>query len=182
VIPAAGACPEVWIMGSTAGNSARVAGRNGLRFVASYHVSPSTTLDAIDAYRAAFQPSEYLDQPYVGVSADVVVGPDEATARRLAAGYGPWVYSARIARGVIEYPTPDEAAAFHWDDDGRQLVADRVSTQFVGDPETVADQLEILRKATDADELVVTTITHDHADRVQSYQLLAEEWQRRDLS
>ena len=27
-----------------------------------------------------------------------------------------------------------------------------------------------------ADELIITTITHDHADRVRSYQLLAEEW------
>jgi predicted Rossmann-fold nucleotide-binding protein len=30
-----------------------------------------------------------------------------------------------------------------------------------------------------ADELIVTTITHDHADRVRSYRLLAEEWHRR---
>ena len=43
----------------------------------------------------------------------------------------------------------------------------------------MADKLEQLRDATEADELLVTTITHDHADRVRSYQLLAEEWQRR---
>ena len=30
-----------------------------------------------------------------------------------------------------------------------------------------------------ADELIITTITHDHADRVRSYHLLAEEWARR---
>jgi hypothetical protein len=29
------------------------------------------------------------------------------------------------------------------------------------------------------DELIVTAITHDHADRVRSYRLLAEEWARR---
>jgi hypothetical protein len=38
---------------------------------------------------------------------------------------------------------------------------------------------ERLRDATEADELIVTTITHDHHDRVRSYQLLAEEWARR---
>jgi alkanesulfonate monooxygenase SsuD/methylene tetrahydromethanopterin reductase-like flavin-dependent oxidoreductase (luciferase family) len=43
----------------------------------------------------------------------------------------------------------------------------------------VADQLEQLRDATGADELIVTTITHEHADRVRSYQLLMQEWQRR---
>ena len=61
----------------------------------------------------------------------------------------------------------------------RELVADRVQTQFVGTAKTVADQLEILREATGADELIVTTITHEHADRVRSYELLAEEWAAR---
>jgi hypothetical protein len=35
---------------------------------------------------------------------------------------------------------------------------------------------ERVRDATGADELLVTTITHDHADRVRSFRLLAEEW------
>ena len=59
------------------------------------------------------------------------------------------------------------------------MVADRVDTQFVGSPQQVADQLERLQEATGADELIITTITHDHADRVRSYRLLATEWQRR---
>jgi len=33
----------------------------------------------------------------------------------------------------------------------------------------VAAGLERLTEATGADELVITTITHDHADRVRSY-------------
>ena len=46
-------------------------------------------------------------------------------------------------------------------------------------PGQVADHLERLRDATEADELIITTITHDHADRVRSHALLAEEWARR---
>ena len=52
-------------------------------------------------------------------------------------------------------------------------------TQFVGSAGQVADKLEQLQEATGADELIITTITHDHADRVRSYRLLAEEWHRR---
>ena len=44
---------------------------------------------------------------------------------------------------------------------------------------TVADQLEVLAAATGADELLLTTITHDHADRVRSYELIAAEWSTR---
>ena len=179
VVPGEGADVQVWILGSSGGESAQVAGASGLRFAANYHVSPATVLEAADGYRAAFRPSADLDRPYVSVSADVVVAADEARARELAAGYGAWVRSIRSGEGAIPFPAPAEARAFRWSDADRAMVADRVDTQFAGSAKQVADQLERLQEATAADELIITTITHDHADRVRSYQNLAEEWARR---
>ncbi|MEU6548265.1 LLM class flavin-dependent oxidoreductase [Streptomyces sp. NPDC046859] len=182
VVPGEGADVELWILGSSGGQSAAVAGRNGLRFAVNYHVSPGTVLEAVEGYRSFFQPSEFLDKPYVSVSADVVVAEDDATARELATGYGLWVRSIRTAEGAIEFPTPEEARAHTWTDEDRALVQDRLDTQFVGSPGRVADQLEQLQEATGADELLITTIAHDYADRVRSYELLAEEWRRRGHS
>ncbi|MFE9999909.1 LLM class flavin-dependent oxidoreductase [Streptomyces avermitilis] len=179
VVPGEGADVEIWILGSSGGQSAEVAGRNGLRFAANYHVSPATVLEAVEAYRAAFQPSDAVDKPYVSVSADVVVAEDDETARELATGYGLWVRSIRTAEGAIQFPTPDEARAHAWSDADRALVQDRLDTQFVGSPGRVADRLEQLQEATRADELLITTITHGHADRVRSYELLADEWRKR---
>jgi alkanesulfonate monooxygenase SsuD/methylene tetrahydromethanopterin reductase-like flavin-dependent oxidoreductase (luciferase family) len=179
VVPGEGAALQVWILGSSGGESAEVGGQNGLRFAANYHVSPATVLEAADGYRAAFRPSAVLDRPYVSVSADVVVARTGAEARELATGYGLWVRSIRTAEGAIQFPTPEQARRHVWSDADRELVADRIDTQFVGTPGQVADQLERLRDATEADELIITTITHDHADRVRSYQLLAQEWARR---
>ncbi len=178
-VPGEDADVQVWILGSSGGQSAQVAGSNGLRFAANYHISPASVVEAVDAYRAAFRPSADLSRPYITVSADVVVGPDDATARELAAGYGLWVRSIRSGEGAVAFPSPDQARAHVWTEADRDLVADRVDTQFVGSPGTVAGHLERLRDATGADELIITTITHDHGDRVRSYQLLAEEWQRR---
>ena len=56
-----------------------------------------------------------LDRPYVSVSADVVVAEDEAAARELAAGYGPWVRSIRSGEGAIQFPTPAQARAARLD-------------------------------------------------------------------
>jgi alkanesulfonate monooxygenase SsuD/methylene tetrahydromethanopterin reductase-like flavin-dependent oxidoreductase (luciferase family) len=176
VVPGRGADLEVWILGSSAGVSAEVAGGRALPFAANYHVSPATVLDAVEGYRAAFRPAPHRTRPYVAVSADVVVAPTDAGARRLAAGYGPWVHSIRSGAGAIAFPAPDQAEAYAWPDGGRDLVADRVDTQFVGSPERVVDLLRTLADETGADEIVVTTITHDHADRVRSYELLAEAW------
>ncbi|MFC4144770.1 LLM class flavin-dependent oxidoreductase [Micromonospora mangrovi] len=174
--PGEGADLQVWLLGSSGGESARLAGALGLPFAANYHVSPATVLDAVAAYRAAFRPSATLAEPYVVVSADVVVAPDDATARRLAAPYGLWVRSIRSGQGAIPFPSPEQAAAHRWTQEDRDLVADRLDTQFVGSPETVAALLRTLRDVTAADELLVTTITHAHADRVRSFELLAKEW------
>jgi luciferase family oxidoreductase group 1 len=175
-VPGQGAQVEMWVLGSSAGESAAVAGELGLHFAANYHVSPATVIEAVEAYRAAFVPSAALDRPYVAVSADVVVGPDDDAARALATGYGLWVRSIRRGEGAIEFPSPEQAARHQWSEADLALVADRTDTQFVGSPRTVAAGLEQLQAATRADELVITTITHEHADRVRSYELLAEEW------
>ena len=167
---------QVWILGSSGGQSAEVAGRHGLPFAANYHVSPATVLEAAEAYRAAFRPSAVLDRPFLQVSADAVVAPDDVTARELAAPYGLWVRSIRTGGGAMRFASPQEAAAYEWTEEDRELVADRVSTQFVGSPATVAKGLRVLQDATGADEILVTTITHDHSDRVRSYELLAREW------
>jgi len=168
--------PQVWILGSSAGVSATTAGRRGLPFAANYHVAPASVLEAVQAYREAFVPSDRYDRPWVQVSVDVVVGETDTTARDLAAGYGPWVHSIRSGQGAIAYPTAAEAAELRLTAGDRALVADRVDTQFVGSPATVVEKLEILQRATGADELLVTTITHDHHDRVRSYDLLAQAW------
>jgi luciferase family oxidoreductase group 1 len=175
-VPATGADAQVWILGSSAGQSARVAGALGLPFAANYHVSPATVLEAVETYRAAFRPSAVLAAPHVQVSADVVVAPTDAEARELASGYGLWVRSIRTGAGAMRFPSPSSVAACPWTDEDRALVADRVDTQFAGSPATVAKHLRVLQDATSADELLVTTITHSHADRVRSFELLASEW------
>lgn len=170
----AGADFELWVLASSGGESARAAGELGLPLAANYHVSPSTVLDTVASYRAAFRPG-VLDRPYVLVSADVLVADTDAQARRIGQPYGQWVHSIRAGSGAIPYPAPG-ADALGWDDDARALVEDRVSTRFVGSPETVVRGLEALQRATGADEIVVTTIAHDPADTLRSFEHLAEAW------
>lgn len=174
-IPAEGADPEVWVLGSSPGESARTAGKLGLPFVVNYHSAPSRTLDTVAVYRAAFRPGR-LAAPHVMASADVLVAADEATAERHAAGFGDWVLAIRDGRGAIPYPSPATAARATWTDAERDLVADRLATRFTGTPAQVTGRLRELAAATGADELIVTTIAHDHRARLRSFELLAEAW------
>ncbi|GIE32379.1 putative monooxygenase (luciferase-like) [Actinoplanes italicus] len=174
--PGAGADLEVWLLGSSGGESARTAGARGLPFAANYHVAPAKVLEAAEAYRESFVPSATRSRPHLMVSADVLVAEDDATAHRLAGPFAVWVHSIRTGLGAVPFPSIEEAAAFEWTDERHALVADRVATQFVGSPQTVAEKLRTLQRVTGADELLVTTIAHDHTDRVRSYELLAKEW------
>jgi alkanesulfonate monooxygenase SsuD/methylene tetrahydromethanopterin reductase-like flavin-dependent oxidoreductase (luciferase family) len=175
-VPGEGADLQLWILGSSGGESAQVAGKRGLPFAANYHVAPAKVLEAVESYRAAFQPSETLTRPHVMVSADVLVAEDEATARELAEPYGVWVHSIRAGGGAIPFPSIEQARAFPWTREDRELVEDRLTTQFVGTPRTVKERLETLRRVTAADELLVTTMTFHHGDRLRSFELLAREW------
>lgn len=163
-----------WIFGSSKGRSARTAGALGLPFVASYHLTPGTALEAVDAYREAFVPSATLSRPYVVVSADVVVADDSATARHLASSYGHWVYSIRTGDGAMPYPDPDNCPPLT--DEQLAVVTDRLATQFVGDADEVAERLTALQRVSGADELVITSVTYRHEDRLRSHELLAKRW------
>jgi alkanesulfonate monooxygenase SsuD/methylene tetrahydromethanopterin reductase-like flavin-dependent oxidoreductase (luciferase family) len=177
--PVEGAELDLWVLASSAGESARVAGELGLPIAANFHVSPATTLDTIAAYRAAFRPG-VLAAPYVVVSADVLVADTVERARELATPFADWVLSIRRgAAGAIAYPRPGDAVPWEARDaDERALVADRVDSRVVGDPATVVARLETLQRVTGADELLLTTATHDPADARRSFALLAEAWRR----
>ncbi|BDX34619.1 putative monooxygenase [Mycobacterium antarcticum] len=174
VTPGEGAPLRPWVFGSSKGQSARVAAKFGLPFVASYHITPATALGAIDVYRDGFQPSAELREPHVVVSADIVVADDTATARQLASTYGHWVHSIRAGDGAVPYPDPTSSLPLS--SEKQELVRDRTATQFVGDPDEVAHRLDALQRLTHADELVVTSVTHAHADRLRSHELIAKRW------
>lgn len=168
--------PQVWVLGSSAGESAEVAATRGLRFGANYHVAPSGVLEAVQHYRRSFQPSATVPAPQVIISAEVLVADTEQEAGHLAHGYGQWVYSIRTGQGAIYYPTPEQAQAAPLSAAQWPLVSDRLRTRFVGTPEQVVEQLAVLQRATDADELLISSITHDHQARIRSFELLAEAW------
>jgi alkanesulfonate monooxygenase SsuD/methylene tetrahydromethanopterin reductase-like flavin-dependent oxidoreductase (luciferase family) len=174
VVPGEHTALVPWVFGSSKGQSAQVAGELGLPFVASYHITPGTALDAVQAYRSAFRPSARLPEPYVVVSADIVVADDSATARHLASTYGHWVDAIRNRGGAVPYPDPDTTPPLSQEQ--AAAVKDRTATQFVGDPDEVAHRLDALARLSGADELVITSVTHRHEDRLRSHELIAQRW------
>jgi len=170
-VPAFGNMPALWMLGSS-GYGAQVAGALGIPFAFAHHFSADNTLPALELYRRAFRPSEVLDEPYAMIGVAVVCAEDDERARWLAAP-GALSYLRLRSGRPGQFPTPEEAAAYPYTPGERASIELRVRTQAIGGPDTVRDALDALVRETGVDELMVTTMVHDHADRVRSYELLA---------
>jgi luciferase family oxidoreductase group 1 len=171
-VPGEGAGPAMWLLGSS-GYSAQVAGTLGLPFAFAHHFMPAKTLPALDLYRRSFQPSEGLSAPYCQIAAGVICAPTQERARFLAGSSGLSFLKLRTGQpGRI--PSAQAAADYPYSDLERSFIDDRQSTQYIGPPETVLAGLAELVKRTGVDELMITTQTHDPADRLRSFELVAE--------
>lgn len=171
-VTAEGNRPPVWLLGSS-GYSAQLAGALGLPFSFAHHFAPENTLPAVRLYRESFRPSRVLDEPYVLLGAAVICAETDERARWLAGPSGLTFLSLRKGR-PIPLPTPQEAAEYPYTDLDRNFLEQRLASSIVGSPETVRKGLEALLTDTGADELMVTTMVHDHEDRKRSYELVAE--------
>jgi luciferase family oxidoreductase group 1 len=171
-VPGRGNQPAMWLLGSS-GYSAQVAGLLGLPFAFAHHFSPANTLPALSLYRAHFRPSEVLDQPYAMVATAVVCADTDERARFLA-GSGALSFLKLRSGRPGPMPSPEEAAAYPYTELERAYAEDRQATQIIGAPETVRRGLTDLLTATSADELMLTTMVFDPADRLRSFELVAD--------
>ena len=72
------------------------------------------------------------------------------------------------------FPSVEDALAYPYTDEERALLRGIEARGMVGTPDQVRDQLLHLAEKYDVREFAVVTITYDHADRVRSYELLAD--------
>jgi luciferase family oxidoreductase group 1 len=170
-IPGEGDGPDLWLLGSS-GYSAQVAGALGIPFAFAHHFMPQNTLPALDLYRKSFRPSAALEKPYSMIAAGVTCADTESRAKFLAGASA--LSFLRLRTGHPgRVPTPEEAAAYPYSDMERAFIEDRQSTQYIGPPEPVIEGLTNLIKQAGVDELMITTQTHDPADRLRSFDLIA---------
>ena len=171
-VPHATQQPVIWLLGSSL-YSAELAGLLGMPFAFAHHFSSANTLPALQRYREAFQPVGDLDAPHAMVTVNVLCAPTDAEADRIAL---PSALSfLRLRQGHPgPLPSPETAAAHPWSDVELAFAAQRREGQAVGSPGTVEKQLAAVLEATRADELMITTMAHDVADRLRSTELVRD--------
>ncbi len=173
-VPGKGHRPALWMLGSST-YGAQVAGLLGMPYSFAHHFSSAGTMAALAAYHGSWRPSDELAEPYSALGVPVICAETAERARWLAGSSALSFVRLRTGR-PMQLPTPEEAADYAFTPMERELLRAWEAPLVVGDPETVRDQLEELAERTGVDEMFVTSNIHGHADRLRSYELLAEAW------
>jgi len=165
--------PPIWLLGSS-GASARFAGESGLGYAFASHFSPAPAAPALEAYRAAFAPSPEFPAPHAILAVAAVCAPTEEEAAYHATAMDlTWV---RLQRGeYAPFPSPEEARDYPYTEIERASIQSRRELVIVGTPAQVRARIDAMAAEAGADEVMVTTLVHDHAARLRSYELLMEE-------
>lgn len=170
-VPGMGTKVPIWLLGSSL-YSAQAAALMGLPFAFASHFAPALLMQALEAYRTRFRPSEILARPHAMVGVNVVVGETDEEAERLASSiYQRFLGMHRGRRGPL--PRPVDSMDGLWSEPERESVMRMLAVSAIGAPDTVRAQLERIVAQTQADELIVATAVHDHGERLRSYQRLA---------
>ena len=170
-VPGAGLDVPLWILGSSL-FGARLAAMLGLPYAFASHFAPAALADAVKIYRAEFQPSKQLQEPYVMAGVNVVAAENDADARRHFTSIQQQF--TNLLRGTPgQLPPPIDDIDAYWAPEEKLRAATMLSCSFVGTGEKVRQELATFARELQLDEVIVASAIYDHAARLRSYELLA---------
>ena len=125
-------------------------------------------------YRENFKSSRWFDKPIVNIGVSALAAETTESAREI--GMSRHLMRLRRNQGAERkgVPSMDEANNADYSAEERAFIIEQQQKAIEGGPEHVKSRLEGLTAKYEVDEIIVLTITHDYADRIRSYELLAE--------
>ena len=170
--PGANSQVPVWILGSSL-FGATLAAKLGLPYAFASHFAPRMMTPAIKTYREQFEPSQYLDKPYVMLAANLLLADDDDTARyHFTSTQQSFVRLRRGGRGQM--PKPTQNMDNIWSAPEKAMVDEALAVSFVGSVPTVQSLLRHFLEEHQPDELMVTANIYDQAARLRSLELIPE--------
>ncbi|MDN7140859.1 LLM class flavin-dependent oxidoreductase [Pseudomonas sp. JQ170] len=171
-VPGHGTQVPIWLLGSSL-FSAQLAGMRGLPYAFASHFAPRYMHEAIRIYRDHFQPSAVLDKPYVMLGVPLVAADTDEQADYLATSVYQRILALMRGQSLVQRP-PVQTMDGLWLPHEREAVGSFLGLAMVGGPQKIRAKLEVLLEQTQADELIFTCDVYEHADRIRSYELLAQ--------
>lgn len=170
-VPGAGLNVPVWILGSSL-FGAQLAAMLGLPYGFASHFAPADMERAVELYRERFEPSKYLQKPYVMLGLNVIAADTDEEAHHLFTSQLQAFVNLRSGRPG-KLPAPVAGYQEQLDPSAQALVRQMLSCRVVGGPETVDKGIREFAERTGSDELMVTGMIYDHQKRLHSYEIVS---------
>ena len=170
--PGQGTHVPVWLLGSSL-FSAQLAAKLGLPYSFASHFAPRMLSQAIQLYRDSFEPSQYLDRPYVSMGVPAVVAQTDEEAQYLASSAYQRVLG--LMRGhSLKLKAPVPSMQNLWSPAEKMSVDNFYAMAQIGSNSTVKAGLEGLLEKYDVDEFIFTCDIYDTDKRIENFERLMQ--------
>ncbi|MGG1401556.1 LLM class flavin-dependent oxidoreductase [Bacillus salipaludis] len=170
--PGVGTNIPIYILGSST-DSAYLAASLGLPYVFASHFAPTYMEEAISIYRARFQPSEYLDKPYMMVCLNVIAAETDEEAHFLSTTMHQFFLNiVRNTRNPLQPPV--ESMDELWTPMEKEMANQRTNVALLGSKETIRQQLTSFQEKYDVQEIMAVSYIFDFEKQKRAYEILKE--------
>ena len=172
--PGRSTMPDVWLLGSRY-EGAFLAAQLGLPFAYAHFfgISVEEGPMIVEGYRKSFRPSGYLTEPKVNVAVHVICAETREEAVRLGSSRNLARLDSVVGRGR-GIPSVEDALAYEYRPNELAFIEQYRQSCIEGDPQDVMVGLEEIADSYGTDDIGIVTVCHGFAERVRSYELVAE--------
>lgn len=172
-VPQSPGRPQQWILGSSSGGSSLIAARYGLGLVVARFINGHVSPHVVQQYFDSFQPSEQLPEPKALLAISVLCADTEEKAAQMRKISD--ITLLKFEQGIFEpMSSYEDIAGYTFTPEELARIQNNNGRIVSGTPARVKQQLTKLADDFGVDEIIVTTMTYSHTDRMRSFVLLAE--------
>ncbi|MGJ7912975.1 LLM class flavin-dependent oxidoreductase [Neobacillus sp. LXY-1] len=170
--PGVGTNVPIYILGSST-DSAYLAASLGLPYVFASHFAPRYMEEAISIYKNRFQPSEYLDQPYMMVCLNVIAAETDEEANFLSTSTLQFFLNVvRNSRKPLRPPVDNMDEL--WNPMEKEMVLGMSSVTLMGSKTSIREKLTSFQEKYHVNEIMAVSYIYDQEKQKRSYEILKE--------
>ncbi|MBM7602351.1 luciferase family oxidoreductase group 1 [Metabacillus crassostreae] len=162
----------IYILGSST-DSAYLAAKLGLPYVFASHFAPRFMEEAISIYKSRFQPSQYLDKPYMMVCVNLIAAESDEEANREATTMQQFFLN--VVRGTSNpLRQPVDSMEGIWSPSEKEMAKSMTSVSLQGSKETIREQLTSFQEKYAVDEIMAVSYMYGEGKQKRAYEILKE--------
>jgi luciferase family oxidoreductase group 1 len=171
-IPQAETTPMQWIL-SSSGGSSQIAAKFGMGLAVACFINGFAQPDIVESYRSNFKPSAQFPIPHALLSISVLCADTEEKASQMRK-FLDYVLIQFEKGNFDKLDDRETIQQYTFSDFELERIRNNSGRVISGTKDQVKKELTRLAKDFDVDEIIVSTMADNTADRMRSFELLAE--------